>query len=468
MANSRFYSSTALETTLTNSITPSTTIIQVAATVGFPGSLPYRLAVDYGSASMELVEVTAVAGLNLTVTRAIDGTSASSHNAGAVVRHVSSAEDFTDSRTHEAAIGAVHGLVGDIVGTTDTQTLTNKTLSGGTLTGTFAGTKTFSGATTFSAAANLNSGGALAGTFTGTPIFSGTPNYTGTIQSTQSTAASVSLATIVTADTFDRFRLLADGSMEWGSGAGARDVQLYREAANVLATNDTVRSYGATVGSDAFQARVTGDTVSRLNIDADGGMAWGPGGAGAQDTNLYRSAADTLKTDDSLVVGANLTVTGNLTTSGVGQILFARKTADTSRASTITATADPHLTVAVSANSTYEVEAYIIYNANITGDFGMQFGVPAGAAGSWSGVGWGRDATASVGTAGWTVRMNENSITQNRTYGGDTTDLTIHCKGVVVTAGTAGNFTMDWAQAVSDAGATIVKTNSYMTLRRVA
>lgn len=131
MANSRYYSSTAQQTTITGGMTNSDTTMAVASTAGFPGSLPFTLAVDYGSASEELVEVTAVASLTLTVTRAIDGTSASSHSIGAAVRHVSSARDFTDSRTHEAASTNVHGLSGGaaVVGTTSTQTLTNKTLT---------------------------------------------------------------------------------------------------------------------------------------------------------------------------------------------------------------------------------------------------------------------------------------------------------------------------------------------------
>jgi len=72
-----------------------------------------------------------VASLTLTVTRAVDGTSATSHNAGAFVRHVSSGRDFSDSRTHENSTEDVHGVTGvgnDIVGTTSTQTLENKTL----------------------------------------------------------------------------------------------------------------------------------------------------------------------------------------------------------------------------------------------------------------------------------------------------------------------------------------------------
>lgn len=89
------------------------------------------MALDYEGAIEELVQVDSAAGTTLTVTRAIDGTSAASHNAGARVRHTSSARDFSDSRTHENSDDGIHGLaVGDvIVGEDATQTLTNKTLA---------------------------------------------------------------------------------------------------------------------------------------------------------------------------------------------------------------------------------------------------------------------------------------------------------------------------------------------------
>lgn len=132
MANARYYSSIAPPTTLTGGIGPSNTSIPVASTAGLPGSTPFTLSLDYGAANEELVDVTAVGGLTLTVTRGVDGTAATTHNIGAVVRHVTSARDFTESRTHEASTSGVHGVTGNLVGTTDTQTLSNKTLSAAT------------------------------------------------------------------------------------------------------------------------------------------------------------------------------------------------------------------------------------------------------------------------------------------------------------------------------------------------
>jgi hypothetical protein len=129
----RYYTSTAQPTTLALNATPSSTAIEVVALVGYPGSFPYTLCLDYDTGLRELVEVTNAAGTTLTVTRGVDGTSAVAHSAGSVVRHVSSARDYADSRTHENSEMGVHGVAGDVVGTTDTQTLTNKTLSGATI-----------------------------------------------------------------------------------------------------------------------------------------------------------------------------------------------------------------------------------------------------------------------------------------------------------------------------------------------
>lgn len=143
MANAYYYSNTAVQTTLSGSISNSATSLNVAATTGFPVSYPYILALDYGSSTEELVSVTSAAGLTLTVVRGFGGTSAQSHSIGAVVRHVYNATDATDFRTHEAASAAVHGLTGTVVGTTDSQTLTNKTITSPSIGGTVSGSATY-------------------------------------------------------------------------------------------------------------------------------------------------------------------------------------------------------------------------------------------------------------------------------------------------------------------------------------
>lgn len=129
---SRNYSSTAADTTLTAGVSAAATTVTVGSTTGFP-AVPYILALSAGSATQELVLVTAVGGLSLTVTRGYDSTVATTHDTGAVVSHSHAAIDFRESRAHEAATAA-HGATGAVVGTTNVQTLTNKTLTAPTLT----------------------------------------------------------------------------------------------------------------------------------------------------------------------------------------------------------------------------------------------------------------------------------------------------------------------------------------------
>lgn len=136
----RFYSNTAIATTLNGAITGANTTIVVLSTSGFPVSFPYTLVLDEGTATEELVAVTAAAGLTLTVGRASDGTAATAHASGATVKHVASAQDFREPQEHIAATTSVHGVSGSVVGTTSTQTLTGKSLSltTNTVTGTLA------------------------------------------------------------------------------------------------------------------------------------------------------------------------------------------------------------------------------------------------------------------------------------------------------------------------------------------
>ena len=136
----RYYSSTAVTTTLSSTISASDSQINVASSSGFPSSYPYTLILEKDSANEEIVTVTGVVGSALNVTRGVDGTSARSHTAGTSVEHGVSALDFTDFRSHQAGAANVHdiGSTASVVGTDTTQTLTNKTLTSTTLGGDLA------------------------------------------------------------------------------------------------------------------------------------------------------------------------------------------------------------------------------------------------------------------------------------------------------------------------------------------
>lgn len=76
----------------------------------------------------------------------------------------------------------------------------------------------------------------------------------------------------------------------------------------------------ATAGNPAIQVYLAnGDAQPAFEIFGDGQQQWGPGGAGALDTNLRRSGAAALLSDSStLTMGASLLTNGSLDAKQVG------------------------------------------------------------------------------------------------------------------------------------------------------
>ncbi|MCL5439097.1 MAG: hypothetical protein M1268_03865, partial [Patescibacteria group bacterium] len=64
--------------------------------------------------------------------------------------------------------------------------------------------------------------------------------------------------------------------------------------------------FGDNTADKAFQAGLSTDSTARFNLTVNGLMEFGPGGVSARDTNLYRSAANTLKTDDNFTSAINI------------------------------------------------------------------------------------------------------------------------------------------------------------------
>jgi len=144
MPTGQNYATNVPQTTLVSGINASATAIQVQSASGWP-AVPFTAVFEIGTSLQEPVDVTAVAGVNWTVTRNIDGTVGFAHGIGATVTHADIGRDFREARSHIDASTNVHGLTGGaaVVGDIQTQTLTNKTLTAPTITGTVPGGATY-------------------------------------------------------------------------------------------------------------------------------------------------------------------------------------------------------------------------------------------------------------------------------------------------------------------------------------
>ena len=96
-----------------------------------------------------------------------------------------------------------------------------------------------------------------------------------------------------------RFFLTNQGAMSWGPGNAGPDTNLYRAAADRLATDDQFWALN--------EIRAFFGTANQVTIGdpASPKIYFGS----AFDTNLYRAAADVLKTDDVLAIGGELVTT---------------------------------------------------------------------------------------------------------------------------------------------------------------
>lgn len=99
-----------------------------------------------------------------------------------------------------------------------------------------------------------------------------------------------------------------------GSVVGHRVTTITGSGTN---TQPNYQARGVDAGNRALATQVTGDAANRHAVMMDGKQEWGDGTA-SRDTNLYRSSADVLKTDDSFHVAANLRLNTTSVGSGVG------------------------------------------------------------------------------------------------------------------------------------------------------
>lgn len=316
----RKYSNTFAETTLSGSISNSATTITIGSTTGLPASFPYTLALDYGLSTVEMVTVTALAGSNLTVTRGQDGTSGQAHSAGARVVHPVSARDLSEPQVHIDATSDVHGLTGgaSVVGTSQAQTLTNKTISGSANTLSNIGnsslvdiaaskvTMPFASLTVTGA-----NGAAKAVTVTGDEVSRTTPIASfkrGSVGLLVGEDAVVQATSGLSIDFTER-----------ASGAAALTSRLYIKASAVIGAI-IQRAAGQTqdllqvlteAGSGLFTVTQQGNVSNAGSISAGTGVS-----AGTSVTATTSLNGATAAVSGNATVGGTLGVTGTLTASG--------------------------------------------------------------------------------------------------------------------------------------------------------
>lgn len=282
----RFYSSTAVQTSLAAGISAANTSFQVNSASGFPASTPFVLSLDQNSLSEELVLVGNLSGTTCSsVTRGFNGTTAQTHNNGASAVHVMCAQDLTDPSAHIGAYDAVHGLSSGslVVGTTDNQTLTNKTLTSPVI-----NTPSLNG-----------SGGAL-----------GLPAGPDTLVG-QSTAATLTNKTL-TSPVING----ASGSGTWTVTAGA--AQIFQAGS---ATSNPLIVRGFASQSNALFIVQDSTPVDQFNIHAGGNATFTPDSTTAIPVTISApassTAADVLQLQNNGTAVAGVTLGGAIYTKGL-------------------------------------------------------------------------------------------------------------------------------------------------------
>lgn len=143
------------------------------------------------------------------------------------------------------------------------------------------------------------------------------------------------------------------------------------------------------------------------------------------------------------------------------------KPSDETVASSTTFQNDDHLVLAVPSNSMFIMEAMIFYTADGAADFKPGWLGPASATMQWVTNGGSiTDTTNPTGANRLVFAITEASFAGAPGMGAIV--MAFMPRGLLVTAGTAGNLQLRWAQATSNATATAVKAGSWIRLHKIA
>jgi len=149
--------------------------------------------------------------------------------------------------------------------------------------------------------------------------------------------------------------------------------------------------------------------------------------------------------------------------------LYVKKSSDTSRASTIILTDDPHLSITLPSSGIFSIDAYLLVTGNSSGDINTQW--------SLSGVSVLSARSPCMGmsiasTDGLNCSLNTfaSSVGSQNAFGTYSTTYpnSIFVHLLVESNSSGGSVTLKWAQASSHATPTVLESDSYMIIRQLA
>lgn len=283
----RNYSSISEAKSITANVTNVATQITLNNVTGLP-SPPYVLVLSPDTASEEAILVnadqTGVISPTLNVTRAIEtGATAKTHTNGNTVKHMIVGSDLQSTQDHIDNTTTAHGATGAVVGTTNTQTLTNKTINSASNTLTVAQsavTNLVSDLALKASISSVNSDLALKAPLA-SPTFTGTPTLpSGTIATTQ----------VVTNDTTaiatTAFVRSAFGTPIYNAQTGTTYTFALTDVGDIVtASNANPQTY--TIPPQASVTWLANTTLNVLNLGA--GVVTFDGGAGVTVTNAVQT-----------------------------------------------------------------------------------------------------------------------------------------------------------------------------------
>lgn len=223
--------------------------------------------------------------------------------------------------------------------------------------------------------------------------------------------------------------------------------------------NDTIYAHGGITTSDSAGLRAelvltgpeatlgAGPTISLLS-----------GLTGTAEVGTIGLTADTV------------TVNGNLTVSGVGQVRYVVAAALENVNNSAAPQFDNELFLPLVANASYEVEFWVYFQSAVDCDIRTAWTVPAGATGLKTAVGATDTAASYTGRQDTRMRIGVHAFGTEIGYQLQLGNFPQVCyeRGIVTTAATAADLVFRWGQFTATVGDLTRIANSYMKVTRIA